>query len=147
MQSKKGVSAPGKGLGQMIADAGFRPDRVDRNINERNFPLDKQGAYDASGLRLFGGDGAYSMNGVETAVRLEGGRLEGLVPGLAYLKANPEALKDGPIVFPASAWMDPDGGVSVPCAGLDGGEPWLDLGWVGRGFRWRRPCRFLVSCK
>lgn len=134
-------------LAQMIADAGFRPDRFSIDITERNFPLEKEGAYDASGLSLFGGAREWSIAEVEAAVKPDGGRLEGLVRGLAYLKANPDALKDGPIVFPASSWVSPDGGVYVPYACLGGGEPRLYLVWDARGSRWDRRYRFLVSGK
>ena len=134
-------------LAQMIADAGFPPDRFDAEINELNFPLGKEGAYDASGLSLFGDDREWTIAEVEAAVKSNGGRLEGLVRGLAYLKANPDALKDGPIVFPASSWVSPGGSVRAPRADLYGGEPWLDLDWDGRGVRWYRRCRFLVSGK
>lgn len=134
-------------LAQMIADAGFRPGRFNPNITERNFPLDKQGAYDASGLRLFGGHREWTIAEVEAAVESEGGRLEGLVRGLAYLKANPGALGDGPIVFPASSWKHPDSYVGIPCANLYDGEPWLSLFLHGRDDRWDRRYRFLVSGK
>jgi hypothetical protein len=135
-------------LAQMIADAGFPSGRFSTDIHEQNFPLDKEGAYDASGLYLIGGDREWTINEVESAVKPGGGRLEGLVRGLAWLKANSEALKDGdPIVFPASSWVDADGDVLVPCARLDDGEPWLGLDWGGRDGRWNRPFRFLVSGK
>jgi hypothetical protein len=135
-------------LAQMIADAGFKPERVNGSIVEQHFPLDKEGIYDASGLRLFGGDREWAINEVESAVKPGGGRLEGLVRGLAYLKANHDALKAaGPILFPASPWVRADGNVDVPCAVLDDGEPRLLLSWDDRVRRWTRHHRFLVSGK
>lgn len=132
----------------MIAAAGFRPDRVNTDIVERHFPLDREGAYDASGLELFGGDREYSINDVEATIKPKGGRLEGLVRGLAYLKANPDALKDGPVVFPASSWVKPEGGVYIPYADkLGDDEPRLLLLWGGRDRRWGWFHRFLVSGK
>ena len=132
-------------LARMIADAGFTPARCSSDITEEHFPLGREGPYDASGLRLFGGGEEWSIDGVEAAIKPGGGRLEGLVRGLAYIKANPGILKGGPVVFPASSWVDPGGFVYVPFAGLDGGEPWLGLFWVFRAGRWLRRCRFLVS--
>ena len=134
-------------LVQMIADAGFTPDRYDPDITERNFPLEYEGSYNASGLNLFGGDREWSINEVEAAVTLEGGCLEGLVRGMAYLKTNPNALKDGPIILPASSWVFPDGSARVLFAGLGGGKPWLDLNWSVRSHRWPWHYRFLVSGK
>ncbi len=134
-------------LVRMIAAAGFLPGRFNIDITEEHFPLDKEGAYDASGLEIFGGDREWSIAEVKAAVEPKGGRLEGLVRGLAYLKANPDALKGGPIIFGASSWVNPDGCVSVPYAVLGDGEPWLRLPWVVRDDRWGRHCRFLVSGK
>ena len=129
-------------LAQMIDAAGL----FSTDINERNFPLDKEGVYDASGLYLMR-DREWTINEVEAAVKRGGGRLEGLVRGLAYLKANRDALKDGPIVFPASSWVL-RGRVSVPFASLVGGDaPWLLLIEDGRDNRWPRHFRFLVSGK
>jgi hypothetical protein len=133
-----------KTLAAMIAATGFAENRFNGSINERNFPLKKEGAFDASGLSLFGGDREWSIAGVKAEVEVKGGRIEGLVRGLAYLKANPDALKDGPIVFGASSWVDV-GSVLVPCAYLDGGEPCLGLDWGGPEGRWGRHFRFLVS--
>jgi hypothetical protein len=138
-------SAP-KTLAQMIVDAGLRPNPINGDIIDQHFPLDKEGEYDASALRLFGGDHAYTINEVDAAIKLEGGRLEGLVRGLAYLKENPEALKNGPIVFSATSWRAPDGRVYVPCVHLVFGEPWPScLSWSVRTGTWDPHCRFLVS--
>ena len=131
---------------EMIAAAGFLASRVNSDINERNYPLAKEGFFDPAGLYLFGGEREWTINEVKAAVAAEGGRLEGLVRGLAYLKANPKALKDGPIVFPASSWVHPHG-LLVPYAFVDGGEPSLVLLWVSPEHRWRRHYRFLVSRK
>lgn len=134
-------------LAQMIAAAGFMPNRVSSYLTEHNFPLKKEGSYDTSGLGLYGGDREWSIIEIEAIIKPTRGRLEGLVRGLAYLKANPDALKDGPIVFPASSWVGLGGRIYIPYADFDDGELLLDLGRRDRIGRWNPRCRFLVSGK
>lgn len=131
-------------LAEMIAAAGFPSDRVHAGINERLFPLAYEGIFSPTGLRLFGGDREWTLAEAEAAAQSDGRWFAGLVRGLAYLKANPGALKDGPIAFPAYTCS---GNPRVPYARLvDGGGPWLDLKQVLYvATRWDRRCRFLVG--
>ncbi len=146
LRAALGTAAPTT-LAQMITDAGFPPGRFNTDITEQHFPLGNERAYDATGLSLFGGDRGWSIAEVEVAIKPNGGRLEGLVRGLAYLKANPDALKDGPIIFPASSWVSPGGCVGVPYAFMDACGSWLRLYLDVRAHRWSRIFRFLVSGK
>lgn len=137
--------APIRTLAQMIAAAGFKPEHVSPNIAERNFPLENEGLFYASGLELYNYDCQRTIAEMEALIKPDGGRFEGLVRGLAYISANPDALKDGAIIFPGSSWMGPGGHkLWYPYAGLNRDGLWLDLGWGGHLGHWP-PCRFLYS--